>query len=255
MLKLIATDLDDTLIRNDWKVSDRAVAALHRWQDERGPVVIATGRPPRMTRRIREELHAFPWICYNGAIAYENGEEIYRNHIEPDQTRPIVERLLTEMPNEWIGLEIDDILYMNQSGEYRVGTVQVDDLMAYTEQPAAKILTTREAFTSLFQADPTLFDSTSPLVSDRVSMVQIQAKTASKGTALRELVPRWGYAMENVIAFGDDVNDIEMVRDCGLGVAVDNAVDEVKAVANRITASNHDEGVALILEELLGTTI
>lgn len=253
MLKLVATDLDDTLIRNDWKVSDRAVAALRRWQEERGPVLIATGRPPRMTRRIREELHDFPWICYNGAIAYENGEEIYRNNIEPVQLRPIVERLLTEMPDEWTGLEIEDVLYMNHASEYRFGTVQVDDLLAYTDKSAAKILTTRAAYLALSQADPGLFEETTPLVSDRVSMVQIQAKTASKGTALMELVPRWGYAMENVIAFGDDVNDVEMVRDSGLGVAVDNAVDEVKAVANRITASNEDEGVALILEELLSS--
>ena len=76
MLKRVATDLDDTLIRNDWKVSDRTVELLYRWRDERGPVVIATGRPPRMTRKIREELHEFPWICYNGAIAYEEGQEI-----------------------------------------------------------------------------------------------------------------------------------------------------------------------------------
>lgn len=251
MLKLVATDLDDTLIRNDWKVSDRTVDLLHQWQDERGPVVIATGRPPRMTRKIREELHEFPWICYNGAIAYEKGEEIYRNNIEQTQLNLILDRFNELVPDEWLGLEIEDILYMNQPNERRSGAVHVDDLYGYTERSAAKVLMTPQTFFTLRDAAPNLFDGTHPLVSERVSMVQIQAHNASKGTALATLVPRWGYQMENVVAFGDDVNDVEMIRDSGLGVAVDNAVDEVKAVANRITASNHDEGVAMILEELL----
>lgn len=254
MLKLVAVDLDDTLIRNDWKVSDRTVDVLQRWKRERGPVVIATGRPPRVTRKIRQELHDFPWICYNGAIAFENHREIYRNYIQPDLLRPLVLQLLTDLSNEWIGLEIDDVLYMNQPNENRVGAVYVEDLLSHTDKPAAKVLMSRETFQSLHAAYPHLFAQTLPLVSDRVSLVQIQAQNASKGSALSTLVPRWGYSMQNVISFGDDINDVEMIRDSGVGVAVANAVDEVKAVADRITASNHDEGVALVLEELLAHT-
>ncbi|MEM7125158.1 MAG: HAD family hydrolase [Chloroflexota bacterium] len=251
MYKLVAVDLDDTLIRNDWKVSDRTVETLFRWRAERGPVVIATGRPPRMTRKIREELHGLPWICYNGAIALEEGQAIYRNEIQPDVLRPIVSLLLEEAPDDWIGLEIDDILYMSQPLENKSDALHVDELLAYADQPSAKILLSRETFHTFHERHPDLFAQTQPLVSDRVSMVQIQAQNASKGTALATLVPGWGYTMQNVVAFGDDVNDVEMIRDSGMGVAVENAVDEVKAVANRITASNHDEGVALVLEELL----
>lgn len=89
------------------------------------------------------------------------------------------------------------------------------------------------------------------LVSEKVSMVQVMAPNASKGTALATLVSRWGYSMENVIAFGDDINDTEMLRDAAVGVAMANAVEPLKAVANRMTGTNDEEGVAVVLEEYL----
>ena len=61
----------------------------------------------------------------------------------------------------------------------------------------------------------------------------------------------WGIALSSVVAFGDDTNDVEMLRECGLGVAMANAVDEVKAVADFITLNNDDDGVGIVLEKLL----
>ncbi|MDE0463623.1 MAG: HAD hydrolase family protein, partial [Caldilineaceae bacterium] len=68
----------------------------------------------------------------------------------------------------------------------------------------------------------------------------------------RWLLERWGVGMEAVISFGDDVNDVEMVAEAGLGVAMSNAVPEVKAAADRMTVSNKEDGVAVVLEEFLG---
>ncbi|RIK38376.1 MAG: hypothetical protein DCC57_20950 [Chloroflexi bacterium] len=89
------------------------------------------------------------------------------------------------------------------------------------------------------------------LLSDKYSLVQILAASADKAEALRFVVERWQLDMSQVAAFGDDVNDVEMVRNAGLGVAVENAIPAVKAVANRVTRSNDEDGVALILAELL----
>ena len=65
------------------------------------------------------------------------------------------------------------------------------------------------------------------------------------------MVEQWGATLDNVVAFGDDTNDIEMVRQSGLGVAMTNAVAEVKAVARRHAPTNDEDGVACVLEELL----
>jgi hydroxymethylpyrimidine pyrophosphatase-like HAD family hydrolase len=75
--------------------------------------------------------------------------------------------------------------------------------------------------------------------------------TADKSNALAHLVERWGYSIEQVVAFGDDINDVGMVAASGLGVAVENAVPEVIAVADHVTASNNADGVAAVLREFL----
>ena len=249
-LRLAAVDLDETIVRSDHTVSSRTIELFHQWRETRGPVVIATGRPPRWTRRIPDELHAFPWICYNGAVAYEDGREIYRHDIALETVRDLVELFQAEAPGGRLGLEIDDILYINQDLG-RPDAEVVDDLLGVADRPAAKILVALEDFQRISREHARRFQEVQPLVSEKVSLVQIMAQGASKGTALSTLVARWQLTMQNVVAFGDDVNDVEMVRDSGWGVAMSNAVPEVKAVANCVTGSNDEDGVAAVLEELL----
>ncbi len=255
-LHIAAIDLDDTLVRNDWTISERALAAIARWQSERGPVVIATGRPPRWTRKIPEVLHTTPWICYNGALAFEDGEEIYRNMLPAETVRRLLEFFTEAQPESRIGLEIDDWLHVNrlvESDEARDDVRLAEDLLALAAQPTAKILLTSEHFHALRDQIEAVSGGAAFLVSSKVHMVQMMAPDASKATALRHLAARWGYGMENVVAFGDDVNDMEMIRDAGLGVAMANAVAEVKAVADRSAPSNDEDGVAAVLEELLAS--
>ena len=77
--------------------------------------------------------------------------------------------------------------------------------------------------------------------------LEIQCCNSSKAHGLRELVKSYGVAMDEVIAFGDGENDIPMLRDCGLGVAMGNSLDHIKDAANCVTATNHEDGVALFL--------
>lgn len=252
-LSVVAVDLDDTLVRSDWTVSERTMRALRTWQETRGPVVIATGRPPRWTRKIPDPLHAHPWICYNGAVVQENGEEIYRNLVPAATARQIIQQFQERDPTCWLGLEIDDVLYINRP-EDRPDAVVVDDLLSVADRPAAKVLFRLEDEAQIPAYLEMLPDSVRSLVSSKVAMVQVMARTASKGMALQALVQRWDLTLDHVVSFGDDVNDVEMVEESGLGVAMSNAVPEVKAVANYITGSNDEDGVAVVLERLLAST-
>lgn len=249
-LRLVAVDLDETIVRSDRTISPYTIDLFHEWRAERGPVVIATGRPPRWTRNIPDELHEFPWICYNGAIAFEAGAEIYRHDIELDTVRELLELFSKEAPGGRLGLEVNDILYMNQDLG-RTDVEVVADLLSVADRPAAKILVALEDYLRLSTTHAERFQKLQPLVSEKVAFVQIMALGASKGMALSKLVHRWRLDMHNVVAFGDDVNDVEMVRDSGFGVAMSNAVPEVKAVADHITVSHDEDGVAVVLEELL----
>ena len=263
MYSVLAVDLDDTLLADDKTVSPRTVAALEAWQASGRSIVIATGRPPRSTRIIPSFLHEFPWICYNGAWIELQNNVLFQTVIPVEDARRIVAMIQTAAPDCRLGVEIADELYINREVEWP-GAHLVSDVLAHTDRPAAKILTSLEELdaaqpqsvngqetgakpseTLLRELPPT----TRALISPKYDLVQVIPRGASKAAALRWLLDRWGLAMEEVIAFGDDVNDVEMVAEAGLGVAMANAVPEVIAVADRITASNTEDGVAVVLEE------
>lgn len=251
MISVLAVDLDETLLRSDMSVSQRTLEVLAAWQAAGQRLVIATGRPPRSARKIPEALLHLPCVCYNGAAIYQNGELFYSRAIPAADTWQIVNSLLAAMPDSRVGVEIDDILYVNRPTD-RPGTQFTADLLAMRARPAAKIIIALDEYLKAIPSANGLPPTAQVLLSEKYAVAQIMPSQASKAVALRHLMDKWGVAMEQVAAFGDDVNDVEMVEQAGLGVAMDNAVAEVKAVAKRITASNDEDGVALVVEELLG---
>jgi len=250
MISVLAIDLDETLLRNDGSVSERTLKTLAAWEASGRRAVIATGRPPRNARQIPDALLHLPCVCYNGAAIYQDGVQQYAQTIPAQDARSIVEGLLAADWPDWIGIEIDDVLHINKHSE-RWGHVYTPDLLTVAEQPAAKILLSMRGY---LHAEPYLGrlpDSAKVLLSEKYDLAQIMPVGSSKAIALHHLMDSWGITLSHVAAFGDDVNDVEMVAEAGLGVAMDNAVAEVKAVADCITASNDQDGVALVVEELL----
>lgn len=250
-LMVAALDLDDTLLRSDGKISDRTLAALHNWQAAGRRLVIATGRPHRSVEPVLPvELHNIPLICYNGAEIHIDGCKIFENLIPPDAVRTIVEQVQQSAPALIVGLEVHGELYLNRAVK-RASPYHVADLLEMAVHPAAKVLIFGEELQPVIPLLAELPAAAKALLSARYQFIQILAAGANKAAALAVLMADWGVPLTQVVAFGDDTNDIEMLQECGLGVAVANAVDEVKAVANLITASNDEDGVALVLEQLL----
>ncbi len=250
MIRVIALDLDDTLLRSDHTVPPHTLELLQQWLQHGHYVVIATGRPPRsIATSLPVELHGVPWICYNGAEIYENGRSIYQNFLSTADTRQIIEMVYALAPTCTVGLEIDNILYLNRHMD-RPSPFQVANLIDVANQPSAKVLFFQQNADELAPLLAALPKRARVMLSDKYRLVQILALGTDKVEALRFLLTRWGLSIENVIAFGDDVNDVDMIRESGIGVAVNNAVPEVKAVADRITLSNDEDGVGLVLQEL-----
>ena len=248
---IAAIDLDDTLLRSNGTLSTTTEDTLTRWQATGRQIVIATGRPPRSIGHVLPpSLQGVPWVCYNGAEIRLNGECIYTNHIPAADTQTIVLQVLDEMPGALIGVEVAGTLYLNRHAE-RATPYEVADLVTL-EQPAAKVLIfseTKEPLPSLASAMP---PSAQPLYSARYPhFIQILATNCNKASALEHWVEAMQHALADIVAFGDDTNDVEMVAACGRGVAMANAVAEVKAVADEITLTNDEDGVARILTKLL----
>lgn len=265
MIRVIALDMDDTLLKSDGSISGHTLALLERWRQAGNHIVVATGRPPRaIGESLPPQLHDVPWICYNGAEIRLHGETIYENLIPTSDVRHVVDWGQRLLPTWRVGIEIDDTLFMNQRLTIRKEYTFTPDLMTVATQPAAKVLFTDAGWQTIDEphesGDPfaplgpllaSLPPDTRPILSRRYKLAQLLSSTADKAVALRYLVEGWGKSMANVVAFGDDVNDVDMLAASGMGVAVANAVPEVLAVADRVTGSNDEDGIAAILSEMV----
>lgn len=264
MYSVLAVDLDDTLLADAKTISRRNRDALAAWRGSGRRIVVATGRPPRATRTVATDLVDLPMICYNGAWIEQQNKVLFQSAIPVDDARRVVAAIQSAAPECRLGVEIADQLYLNHEVEWP-GVCLVRDVLAHTDRPVAKILASLAELDAACQPSDGQVNSASPsetllrtlppsaraLVSPKYDLVQVIPHSASKAAALRWLLERWGLSIDEVIAFGDDVNDVEMIAEAGLGVAMANAVPEVKAVADRITTSNLEDGVAAVLEELL----
>jgi Cof subfamily protein (haloacid dehalogenase superfamily) len=265
MYEVLALDMDDTLLCSDGGVDAETLALLEAWHGRGKRIVIATGRPPRSVGpSLPALLQDVPWICYNGAEVRLQGRTVFADFMEPGDVRQLVEWGCRELPTWRIGLEIDDVLYLNQRLTIAKEYVFQPDLGAVADRPAAKVLFSNGAlnaetqpesadamFTALTPLLARLPARTRPMLSYRYKLAQFMSRTADKAVALTHVVAEWGYTMEQVAAFGDDVNDVDMLRACGLGVAMANAVEEVHAAADHVTASNNHGGVAQVLRTLM----
>jgi 5-amino-6-(5-phospho-D-ribitylamino)uracil phosphatase len=250
-IRLIALDLDDTLLRSDKSISEETLALLAQWRSLGHHIAIATGRPPRaIAESLPPEMWDLPWISYNGGEIRLNGEIIYQDLLPVDETHHVLKLVQACVPDCTIGMEIDDVIYFNREIE-RVTPYTIADLLTVATRPSAKVLFYHEDFSTLEAMLAEMPPRARALLSSKYKLVQILSHTADKATALQFLTARLGLTMQQVIAFGDDSNDVDMVRISGIGVAVDNAIPEVKAVADRHTLSNDEDGVAHVLRELL----
>lgn len=257
----LALDLDETLVRSDRTISARSLDRLQQWADRGRHIVIATGRSPRTTREIPAALHAFPWVCYNGGIVFDrqNGaptrKVLYRNDIAADDVAAFLESYVTLQPGSWVGLESDDRAYFAkgalQTEPYGNATV-VSDIRSVAQRAAAKIYIPLDQFRAVLDDMPPLSDRLHILATEKYNLAQIMPAGVSKATGLAVVAEHIGIAFAEFMAFGDDTNDIEMIQAAGVGVAMDNAIPQLKAVANRVTLSNDEDGVAVVVEEMLG---
>ncbi|MCB9136841.1 MAG: HAD family phosphatase [Caldilineaceae bacterium] len=259
-IQVLALDMDETLLGGDGRVSPRTEAALARWLDAGRRVVIATGRPPRsIPPALPPLLQAVPRVSYNGAMAHVDGHLVHADLIDCVTARAIVEQAQARLTAYAVALEIGDVIYLDRPLPKAKRYVLAPDLAAAMVQSPAKVLLFPTGDEATLQAEAhalaellaALPDTTLALRSNRFPIIQIMSHTADKANALTRLLAGWGQSLDHAAAFGDDINDVEMVRRAGLGVAVANAVPEVLAVADRVTASNIEDGVALVVEELL----
>jgi Cof subfamily protein (haloacid dehalogenase superfamily) len=260
--RLIATDLDGTVVQRDGSVSPRTVAALSAVEAAGWHLVLVTGRPPRWMAPVVEATgHRGRAICANGAFVYDlHTERVVESFLlDADVAREVTARLREVMPGVTFALETDEGFCREDAYAARwpmPDQHRVDSVERLLDRPVAKLLARDDS--SLGDA---MLEIAAAVVGDLATvthsnpgdgLLEISAPGVSKASTLGRLCAELDVRPEDVVAFGDQPNDLPMLAFAGTAYAVANAHPAVLGAVTRHTASVEDDGVAVVLEELLG---
>jgi hypothetical protein len=260
VLRLVAIDLDDTLLNPEGIITSRVRDAIRRVQEMGCLVTLATGRMFRSARPFADELGLdLPLITYQGAlIQTSRTEEVWRAvSLQPEVLYPLLRFL--EQAEVHINLYVGDDLYvaeMNQVAEgyarfSRVPARAVGQLSRFPLSAATKVVAIGEPVFLKEQLQPQAvreFSGRLTINRSRPHFLEFGHPDATKSKALAYLAERLGIGREQVMAIGDGENDLDMLEYAGVGVAMGNADPAALAVADFVTASNAADGVAVALE-------
>lgn len=262
----IALDLDGTLLNSHGQLSARNSRAIENCLQHGIPVIITTSRPARSVRRLFgfELMSRCSLVLQNGAIGIGvaplsgNIKEI----IPPELTREVIRTILDMEPEMRITVELEGYRFgTNHPREpaslWEVNSATPDmqlPLEAVLDEGPTKIAAgglNRDVSHVANEISGRFRDSISVVPTSDMTFLNITGKTATKPDTLRRLLHSRQISLDNVVAFGDDSPDIGLLSACGISIAVANSAPEVKASARYCTASNDDDGVALVLEKIL----
>ena len=259
---LVALDLDGTLLTSDKRVGPRARASILRLTQRGVTVVLCTGRPPRSAARFAAELALpHPFVCYNGAAVYDpgSGAVSVRHVLDAPAALEVLERLRGAAPGVLAGLEtptgwyLDAALAALRGSEARLGReppTAVGPVESFVADGAIKLFFRHAELDAAALAEPLVGLNVYRTWSSR-RLLEVMHPGVNKREALVSLCQGLGIERGRVAAFGDQHNDAEMLAWAGVGVAVANASPTARAAAARCTASNDEDGVALVLEAWL----
>ena len=259
--RLIATDLDGTLLRDDGTVDARTRRALADVQARGAVVIVCTARPARgmVDLAVAGGLTGSA-VCANGAVLFDLAARapVDSFPVACDAAREVVQRLRAVVPDgAWAVEGIDS--FAHEPGYHTRWPVAhdavVDDIEVLLHAPPVKLLLRRphEGLGPLVaSARDAVRDLVEVTYSDATaSLLEMSAAGVSKGSGLAAVCAARGIDASQVIAFGDMPNDLSMLKWAGCGIAMGNAHPDVAAAADAVTLTNERDGVAAVLERLL----
>lgn len=267
--KLIALDLDGTLNNSKKEITLRTKAALLRAQKSGVKIVLASGRPkPGLYKNAEElELERFGGylLCFNGANVSEcgSGKVIYDKVMSPRMAQMVYDYNKSQDYN-MVLMSYEDRYVLAEDGEgYRVKEEAALNGMEVKVVKSVRDTLTHPVNKLLFAAKPKFLEEIEmefkrPYIG-QLSIyrsdpfyLEVMPMGVDKAHSLEKLAAHMGIGRNQVIAFGDGYNDLSMIEYAGMGVAMSNAVDDLRKKADRITLSNDEDGIAVVLEELMG---
>ena len=264
-MRLVATDLDGTIVRPDQTISPRTVAAFEACAARGIDVVVVTGRPARWLGTVVDALGPRGFaLCANGAVVYDLATDrvVESQLIERADVPTVVKRTRAALGEVAVAIETlagfrrepGYVTRWDALSDQDVGTL--DQLLA-DDPGVLKVLVRQEGSTGdamLHAARPALAGLAAPTHSNvNDCLVEISALGVSKAGTLASLAASRGLSAGDVVAFGDMPNDVEMLRWAGRGYAMAGGHPEAVAAADEVAPECEEDGVAQVLERLLAS--
>ncbi|MDT8861632.1 Cof-type HAD-IIB family hydrolase [Alkalihalobacillus sp. MEB130] len=263
--KMIVLDLDDTLLRDDHTISERTKQALMNAQKQGVKVVLASGRPTYGMNDVADDLQLKEFgsylLSFNGAkiINCQTREESFSSTLSPE----IAHRLYELSKNEGVFIHTyigDEIVtetenpFTHREGEITGLPVRtVSSFIETVAEPVVKILMCEdpEKLVKVEQKLKEEFSGSLSIMRSKPYFLEFLEEGVTKGSSLDSLIKTLGIKQEEVIAMGDSYNDQAMIEFAGLGVAMGNAPDDIKEIADYVTDTNMNDGVAKVIEKFV----
>ncbi|KAB3535334.1 HAD family phosphatase [Alkaliphilus pronyensis] len=281
VIKMLATDMDGTLLKNNKTLSTNNIKALKKAQEKGIEIVICTGRPYATIKPYLKEI-GFPcWVVSNNGAVIRNKEKEIINIINIDNRAildliPILEKeniyfhgsdgchSYIKSYRERIKV-IKNYIKLKSSSHFTTWTKSLHAVFlsgAHRKVDMRKYVLSGGTFASLFiySLEPKQLENTKSkiknvggiaITSSGRENIEILHESASKGNALKKLSQQLNISTNEIAAVGDNYNDLSMISIAGLGVAMENAEEEVLKSAKWRTKSNEDDGVSYLIERIL----
>lgn len=252
--KAIFSDMDGTLLNSQHKISPKTEQAIKSVISKGIPFIPVSARPPYAITPYTEQLQTnAPIICYSGALILDQYlNELYSVLIDEADLNKLT-ALLTPYAHLSISHYAGLNWFVNQNDYWSQQETEITGLQSQKTpeniQNVHKILIMGNA-ESILEVEQILKNALPHLSIHRSKpeYLEIMNKAATKAKAIRFMESYLQISADEVIAFGDNFNDLDMLEYAGLSVAMGNAPEEIKQVAKEVTASNNEDGIALILE-------
>lgn len=251
--RLIALDVDGTLLNDHHELTERTKQTVRKINDAGAAIVLCTGRSPVSTLPILQQLGLEGTIItHNGAATIRSSDREIIHHY------PFAAEQLSQLVNYCrdrrihmdictpFHLHVEADLHEETAGMYEkflIEPIRVDNLLQLSEAPVKFTVFGGKAEMDVVEQDWRSMSLPLSIIRSGDYFIDVMDPLATKGSALKMLSESLGIDRSQVMAIGNYYNDVDMLRFAGLGIAMDNSPDEVKREADAVTASNNEDGV------------
>jgi len=268
MYKAVFLDMDGTLLKSDHSVSDETIQTIHRLTNKGIAVILVSARPLNAVLPTFRHIGlpaASPVVTLNGSYIVENDQPVFQATVDLETTarvteevRPFKATIAYYLQRKWFS-EVKDA-WTDHEQKIMDVPVEVGPIASLIKDWGARntgpnkmmVMSQPENIAQIQQHLRSIYNGRLNIYPSKATYLEVMDTRGSKANAVKFVSERLGIAREEVIAMGDNYNDVEMIRFAGVGVAMGNAPDDIKAIADHVTDTNNNDGVRKAMEKFFG---